>query len=204
MYLLSITIRVNSVSNSTRTREDFFVDVTIDRKRRFFMNPNDQRMYQQYANAWDQGTYHQIPHEQAYQQYGQFVQNAPPQMVEQVHQQYYEQMPPQQRGSIVQGILNGLAQRGIQPQQVGIQNTNPNNMSPQDAARLTGYAQQQAPDVLHQVFGPGGALSSPIAKVAVAGLAALAAKQILGGGLGNFGGGYNQGGGNNQGNNGLL
>jgi len=155
------------------------------------MNPNDpnnRQMYQQYANAWDQGTYHQIPHAEAYQQYGQFMQNASPQMVEQVHQQYYEQVPPQQRGGIVQGILSGLMQRGIQPQQTGIQNTDPNSMSPRDAARLTGYAQQQAPDVLHQVFSPGGALSSPFAKAAVAGIVALAAKQILGGG---FGGGGN-------------
>src|SRR5947207_1124429 len=70
--------------------KSFFVNVTIDHKRRLSMNPNDQQIYQHYANAWDQGTYHQIPHAEAYQQYGQFVQNAPPQMVEQVHRQYYE------------------------------------------------------------------------------------------------------------------
>jgi hypothetical protein len=55
-------------------------------------------------------------------------------------------------------------------------------MSPQEAARLTAYAQQQNPDILHQILGPGGPLGSTTAKVAVAGLAALAAKQILGGG----------------------
>lgn len=50
--------------------------------------------------------------------------------------------------------------------------------------------QQHAPDVpqhiLHQVMGPGGPLGSTGAKLAVAGIAALAAKQILGGG--GFGG----------------
>jgi hypothetical protein len=164
------------------------------------MNQNNQQMYQQYANAWDQGTYHQIPHAEAYQQYGQFVQNAPPQMVEQVHQQYYEQMSPQQRGGIVQSILSGLTQRGIQPQQIGVQNTDPYRMSPQDAARVTSYAQQQAPDVLHQVFGPGGVLSSPVAQMAVAGLVALAAKHFLGGGgsQGGFGGGNQGSGGDNS------
>jgi hypothetical protein len=148
---------------------------------------NNQQMYQQYANAWDQGTYHQIPEQEAYQNYGQFVNNAPPQVVEQVHQQYYQQMPPEQRGGIVQGLMNGLMQRGVNPQQVGIQNPDPYSMSPQDAARLTGYAQQQAPDLLHQVFSPGGPLGSTGAKLAVAGIAALAAKQLLGGG--GFGGG---------------
>ncbi len=145
-------------------------------------------MYQQHANAWDQGTYSQIPDHEATQSYQQFVQNAPPQMVEQVHQQYYEQMPQQQRGSLMQGLIGSLMGQGINPQQAGIPNVNdPYNMSPQDAARLTGYAQQQNPDILHQVMGPGGPLGSTGAKLAVAGLAALAAKQFLGGGGGGGG-----------------
>lgn len=143
---------------------------------------NNHQMYQQYANAWDQGTYSQIPEQQAYQNYGQFIQNAPPQMVEQAHQQYYQQMPPQQRGGLMEGLLNGLVQRGFNPQQAGIQNTNPYNMSPQDAARLTSYTQQNQPDLLQQIMGPGGPLGSTGAKLAVAGIAAVAAKQLLGGG----------------------
>ena len=141
---------------------------------------NNQQMYQQYANAWDQGTYNQIPEQEAYQNYGQFIRNAPPQVVEQAHQQYYEQMPPQQRGGLMQGLMGALTQQGYNPQQAGVQNTNPYNMSPSDAARMTGYAQQQNPDILHQIMGPGGPLGSTGAKLAVAGIAALAAKQILG------------------------
>lgn len=41
---------------------------------------------------------------------------------------------------------------------------------------------QQKPDILHQIMGPGGPLGSIGAKRAVAGIAALAAKQILGSG----------------------
>jgi len=145
---------------------------------------NNQQMYQQYANAWDQGTYGQIPEQEARQNYSQFVQNAPPQVVEQVHQQYYEQMPPQQRGSLMQGLVGGLMQRGYNPQQAGIQNTDPYGMSTRDAARITGYTAQQQPDLLHQIMGPGGPLGSTGAKLAVAGIAALAAKQLLGGGMG--------------------
>src|SRR5579884_3017493 len=134
---------------------------------------------QQYAQAWDQGTYNQLPEEQARQQYRQFVQNAPPQMVERVHQQYYDQMPPQQRTSLLQGLIGALTQQGYDPRQAGIQTTDPNRMSPQDAARLTAYTQQQQPDILHQILGPGGPLGSTGAKLAVAGLAALAAKHFL-------------------------
>jgi len=146
-------------------------------------------MYQQYANAWDQGTYGQLPEQEARQNYNQFVQNAPPQVVEQAHRQYYEQMPPQQRGGLVQGLLGSLMQQGLNPQQAGISNTDPYSISPGEAARLTGFAAQQNPDILHQVLGPGGPLGSTGAKLAVAGIAALAAKQILGGGGLNLGGG---------------
>ncbi|TMC35418.1 MAG: hypothetical protein E6I59_02125 [Chloroflexi bacterium] len=45
---------------------------------------------------------------------------------------------------------------------------------------------RQNPDLLHQIMGPGGPLGSTGAKLAVAGIAALAAKQILGGGGGGF------------------
>ena len=44
--------------------------------------------------------------------------------------------------------------------------------------------QQQNPDLLHQIMGPGGPLGSTGAKMAVAGIAALAAKKLLGGGRG--------------------
>src|SRR5437588_1824935 len=109
---------------------------------------NNQQMYQQYAHAWDQGTYHQLSNQEVQQNYQQFVQNAPPQFVQQVHEQYFQQAPPEQRGSLIQGLLSGLMQRGVNPQQVGIQNTNSYNMSPQEAARLTTYTQQQHPGLV--------------------------------------------------------
>ena len=144
----------------------------------------NQQMYQQYANHADQGTYGQIPEQEAQQNYQQFTQNAPPQMVEQAHAQYYQQMPPEQHASLMQGLLGGLMQRGINPQQAGIQNTDPSRMTPQEGARLTGYVQQQQPGLLQQVMGPGGPLGSTGGKMAVAGVVAFAAKQMLGSGSG--------------------
>ncbi len=146
-------------------------------------DPGQQQMYQNYANAWDQRTYHQLPEQEVQQNYQQFVQNAPPQFVQQVHEQYFQQAPTEQRAGLVQGILSGLMQRGINPQQAGIQNTDPYSMSPREAARLTGYAQQQQPGMIQQV------MSNPMAKMAVAGLVSYAAKQILGNRSGTFGGG---------------
>lgn len=144
-------------------------------------DPKNQQMYQQYANHADQGTYGQIPQQEAQQNYEQFVQNAPPQMVEQAHAQYYQQMPQEQHAGLMQGLVAGLMQRGVNPGQAGIQNTDPSTMSPQEGARLTSYVQQQQPDLLQHVMGPGGPLGSSGAKMAVAGVVAFAAKQILSG-----------------------
>ncbi len=148
------------------------------------IDQNNQQMYQQYTNAWDQGTYGQLPEQEVRQNYRQFVQNAPPEIVEQAHQQYYAQMPQQQRGSLMQGLLGALTQQGYNPEFAGISSYDPYNMSVRDAARLTSYAQQRNPDILHQIMGPSGPLGSTGAKLAVAGIAALAAKQILGSGAG--------------------
>lgn len=144
-------------------------------------DPQQQQTYQNYANAWDQGTYHQLPEQEVQQNYQQFVQNAPPQFVQQVHEQYFQQAPADQRGGLLQGVLSGLMQRGVNPQQAGVQNTDPNRMSPQEAARLTTYG-QQLPGMIQQVMG------NPAAKMAVAGVLAYAAKQMLGSRGGTSGG----------------
>lgn len=149
---------------------------------------NNQQMYQNYANAWDQGTYHQLPPQETAQNYQQFVQNAPPQVVQQAHEQYFQQMPPQQRGNMLQGLLSGLMQNGFNPQQAGIQNTDPYSMSPQEGARLMGYAQQQ-PGLLQQLTGSSGGSGNPLVRMAVSGIVSYAAKQMMGNNS-NTGGGF--------------
>ena len=119
------------------------------------------------------------------QNYQGFVQNAPPQFVQQVHEQYLQQAPAEQRSGLLQEVLSGLMQRGVNPQQAGIQNIDPNTMSPQEAARLTTFGQQQNPGMIQQLMG------NPMAKMAVAGLVSYAAKQMLGNRGSSFAGGLN-------------
>jgi hypothetical protein len=51
---------------------------------------------------------------------------------------------------------------------------------PRELARATSQVQQEQPNILQQAFGEGGALSNPIAKMAVAGIAAMAAQRMFG------------------------
>ena len=65
------------------------------------------------------------------------------------------QMDPNQRAGFAGGLMNTLGSMGINlgsiGQLLGLSSTNPQQMGPQDIARLAGYAQQNAPGALHQV-----------------------------------------------------
>lgn len=135
----------------------------------FPFDQHNQQTYQQYAQAWDSGQYNNIDQAQAAGHVQQFVQQAPPQMQMQAFEQFFSQLSPQQRQQFIQHV----------EQQTGA----PPTMDPQNPQQMAQSFQQmgkQQPDMLHQLFSSGGALGNPIAKMAVAGIAAYAAKQILG------------------------
>ena len=143
-----------------------------------------QNPFQQYANAYDQqgqAGFENLDHNELVNNYQQFAQQATPQQLYQAHQQYYEQMPQPQRQGLLSGLLGAFGQQGINPQQVGFQGQNPYQATPQNLATATQYATRN-PDILSSIMGPGGALSSPLAKMALAGGLAFAAKSFLGGG----------------------
>ena len=147
-------------------------------------NPFGGVPLQQYANAYDQqgqAGFENMDHNDIYNHYQQFAQQASPQQLYDAHQQYYQQMPQPQRQGLLSGLLNAFGQQGINPQQVGFQGQNPYQPTPQNLATATQYAAQN-PDILSKIMGPGGALSSPLAKMALAGGLAFAAKSFLGGG----------------------
>lgn len=137
------------------------------------------QQYQEWMQHYQQGNYNQVPHDQVHQAYNQFAQQANPQQVQQATAQGYQQIPPQQHASVASTLLSFFQQHGLNPQAAGVQNTNPQQMSPQDMARMTQYAQQQQPDALKQLFQPGGTLSNPLIGMAVAGALAYGASQLF-------------------------
>lgn len=147
----------------------------------------DPNAYQQYLNAYNNGgNFEQMPPQQVYNHYQQMAQQVPPDQMYQAQHQYYQQMPQEQRQGLFGSLMNAFQQNGVNPQQAGIVGNEP---SPQNLANATQYATQN-PNMMQNIFGNGGILSNPIAKVALAGGLALAAKNFLGGGgLGNIGGG---------------
>ncbi len=131
------------------------------------MFPFDQsnpQMYEQYAQALQSGDYGGLDHEQMLDHVTQFMQFAPPGMQSGVLQQLFGQMAPNQRGAFAQQAPSEFPM-------------DPNN--PQQMAQSFQDMGQHRPDLLGQLLGPGGMLGSSTAKMALAGIAGLAAGEML-------------------------
>jgi hypothetical protein len=95
------------------------------------------QQYQQWLQQYQQGNHDQVPHDELHQSWNQYAQQADPQQVQQAATQGYQQVPPQERPGIADSLLNFFQQHGLSPQAAGVQDTNPQNMTPDDMARMT-------------------------------------------------------------------
>ncbi|GAC1386038.1 MAG: hypothetical protein NVSMB42_06200 [Herpetosiphon sp.] len=158
--------------------------------------PHRQQDYQQFSQQYDRYTNPQDPTNDTHfnpqdvqDRYRYMLRNAPPEVVDQAHQQMMQQLSPDQRQQLATQMYQSMPQQNMQqqfdPRQL-VQN-------PQMMGQMMRQTEQQNPGILDQVFGGAqGALGNPLVKMALAGVAAYAAKNVLGG---NMGGGNTQGGG---------
>ncbi len=121
-------------------------------------DPNKQEMYQRYAQAYQTGNYNNIDPNEARGQLQQFVQNAPPEVQQQVFQEHFAQLPPQQRAQLAQEF----------PPEYRVNPNDPNSMA-QGMARMS----REHPDGLQRI------LNHPVLLAGSVGLAAIVAKHML-------------------------
>ncbi len=151
----------------------------------FDLNDPQQRQaalqwLQQFQNQGaDSGNTQRLPQEDLGRIYQGVASQAQPQHIADATANAVQQMPPQQRQGFIDTVTDWLQQHGISPAAAGVQNTNPQQMSPQDVGKMVGYAQQQNPDVLQQLFSPNGALGNKAVQLGLAGLLAYAATQVF-------------------------
>jgi len=128
----------------------------------FEFDQDQEQRFQQYAQAADQGDYSQIDHYEAAGTLQQFAQDAPPDLQQRAYAQAFSQMPDDYRQQFVQELPPDVQEQ----------------LDPSDPhAMAQGFAQvtKQRPNLLQEA---GNVLHNPVAKVAVAGLAAVAAKHV--------------------------
>lgn len=100
------------------------------------------------------------PQEHEVVNYQNFVQSAPDYEVDQVHQDYFNQMPKAQRMGLFSGLMDALGgqQAGFDPRQAGVSTTDPRHASPTDLGNLFNYARNSG--LLGGLLGGGGSQTS--------------------------------------------
>ena len=101
-----------------------------------------------------------------------------PQEFQQVAANAYERLTPAQRSEVADYIQKQTAQQGTTVSNLPSPAAAANDQNALAAATAQIHAQQ--PNLLQQLFAPGGAFSSPIAKAVVLGITAVAAQRIAG------------------------
>ena len=141
--------------------------------------PQQRSQYEDFVNRYNTGPPSEgYSDQEVLQRYGQIAPQLPARDYQAAAREAFARMSPEERAAFGQYVQQ-------QAQQQGVNVPMPRGKGPFDdpdaLARMTAGVQQQRPDLLGQMFGEGGMLSSPFAKAALAGIAAMAAQKFLSG-----------------------
>lgn len=151
-------------------------------------NPQAQQEMQNYVQRYQQGAPHEgYSDQEVMQRYQQVAPQLPPQDFQRAAEQAFNNMPPDQRMQFGHYVQQQLQTQGVQTQ--GFSPAGGDQQRYQDAgylAQQTAQLHQQQPGILGQLFGGGGSggggmLANPAVKSAMAGIAAMAISNALGG-----------------------
>lgn len=124
------------------------------------------------------GNHASVSDADAHQAYGQVAAQLSPQEFQQVASDAYTRLTPDQRTQVADYLRSQAANQSINVPQLP---SGPQAASdPAALAAATSQIHGQNPNLLQQLFAPGGTFSSPIAKMALLGITAMAAKRLTG------------------------
>jgi len=114
-----------------------------------FNNPQHREL----AEAHQNGNYNQLDPQQVASIYQGFVNHGPEEEVQQIHQDYFNQMPQVERMGLFSSLIDAVKQNGIDPRQAGVSTTDPHQASPLDLGNLFNLARSSG--LLNGLFGGG-------------------------------------------------
>ena len=117
-----------------------------------FFDFNNQQ-HRQLAEAYNNGNTGQLDPQQVVSAYQGFVNHGPEDEVQQVHQEYFNQMPKVEQMGLFSSLVNAAQQNGIDPRQAGVSTTDPHQASPLDLGNLFNLARSSG--LLGGMFGGG-------------------------------------------------
>jgi len=164
----------------------------------------NRQQLQDFSNRYEQGApWDGISDQEAIENYQRVAPHLPPQMYQESAEEAFSRMSPQQRLQLGQYLQQQTRQQGHNFPDLNQDGIDDRLQDPRYLAQVTGQMQQQQPNLLGQILGgamggggsmggggmggggamggAGALLSNPIAKAALAGIAATAAKRMLSG-----------------------
>ncbi len=165
-----------------------------------------RQQYQDFANRYDQGApWDGISEQEALENYQQVAPHLPPQAWQEAAQDSFSRLSPQQRMELGRYLQQGAQQRGVNFPDMNHDGIDDRMQDPRYLAQVAGQMRQQQPGLFSQLLGGalgggmmnnapaggmmggGGAgmgdigqmLNNPIAKAALAGIAASAVQRMM-------------------------
>ena len=137
---------------------------------------------QDFVNRYDQGApWTGISDQEAVSRYQQVAPQLPPDVYQQSAQEAFARMSPQERLQFGQHLRQRAQQQNVHIPDINRDGIDDRLQDPRYLAQVTGQLHQQQPDLLGQLVGGAGqVMGNPVAKAALAGIAAMAVKRMMG------------------------
>jgi hypothetical protein len=150
-----------------------------------------RREYQDFASRYDQGPpWAGISDQEAVSRYQQVATRLPPDMYQQSAEDAFARMSPQERMEFARHLQQRSRQQSLDFPDFNQDGIDDRYQDPRMLAQVTSRMEQQQPGILGQLLGGGGGgagggggsmLDNPLAKAALAGVAAMAVKRMTSG-----------------------
>lgn len=145
-----------------------------------------RRQYEDFGSRFDRGdSWDNVSDREVYDRYDEVARDMPDDDYEAAAEEAFARMSPEQRRQFARQFQAQGLQRGdsfIDRNRDGIDDRLQED--PRYLARMTNRARHEDPGLLQQIMGEGeggGLFSNPIAKAAIAGIAAMAFRRVMGG-----------------------
>lgn len=127
-------------------------------------------------DKFNNGQHDEVPDSQVHDSYGQVATQIPQDQYVQAARDAFEKLTPQQREQFADELQQQTQQLGVNAPAAQTASSDPGSL-----ASAVGQVHAEQPNLLQQMFAPGGTFSNPIAKAALLGITAMAAQRMMGG-----------------------
>jgi hypothetical protein len=141
-----------------------------------------QQEMQDFARRYEQGKPQDgYSDQEVIQRYEQVASKLPPEMYQQAATEAFARLSPDERRELAQELQQRAQERGINIVDLNQDGIDDRLQDPQEFGRVATRMREQEPDMLTKVLSgkTGTMLDSPVARAALAGVAAIAVKNIL-------------------------